>query len=145
MRLSDGSIWRMRSLGALLVLLALSLRLAVPTGYMLAGDGTLALVPCPATGAMLPSPSNAMGHGRDAHAMQTDGASHDPDRPDHSSTKEQCPFAAIAAPIIPPPPPALIARSPSAYLAPAIAAVHTGPPQLLAAPPPPSTGPPAVA
>jgi hypothetical protein len=132
-----------RHVGAIGVLLALVLRFAVPTGYMLAGDGSLAIVPCPAAGPMpatMPSADSANLVMHMDHAMH--GAmAHDRQAPaNHPNTS--CPYAALSAPILPPQPPlfeAIERLTFTEFLIPAVRHLAT---PTLAAPPPPSRGPP---
>jgi hypothetical protein len=115
--------------GLTLVALALALRLAVPSGFMVAGDGAGAatLIIC-------------TGHG----PAQWPGRAPRPD--DRSKPADHpCAFAGHATPT-PPTPLALIAPSPlAAYAAPPSARLADQRPGLgLAAPPPPAVGPPAA-
>jgi len=120
---------RWRGMGVLLVALALAVRLAAPTGWMLASSDTgPRLVICTGHGAM---------------ALDTDPAKAPTNRPDKSND-HVCVFAgAHAAPT----PLALVAAiSTPVDLAaepPVVAPTDQRPGQGLAAPPPPSHGPPA--
>jgi hypothetical protein len=120
------------------LLMALVLRLAVPAGYMLDPAGTsLALIPCPQVSIATEAA---------VHSEHEGGRHHGQPAPGEPATHSQspCPYAALAAPVLPPAPALFVpprqvveaAALPSLAAAPAIAA--------LAAPPPPSRGPPSV-
>jgi hypothetical protein len=109
------------------VLLALLLRTAIPTGYMLGTDasGSIMVEPCSGQATAMP-----MRHGANHH--------------DHGQKSEMpCPFGVLGAPAMPSAPPVVAAASvavvpaPNSFLLPT--RLLPGP----AAPPPPSTGPPA--
>lgn len=114
------------SLAALLALLALLTRLAVPAGWMPAAEG-MRLMPCPAAGPVMA-----------ASPHRHHGSKHDRKQ----GGDQSCPFAAFATAIAAPadtPPPGLPATEPTAIsVLCMIARVGAG----LAAPPPPPTGPP---
>ena len=77
------------------VLLALLLRAAIPTGYMLATDasGSVVVEPCSGQAAALP-----MRHGADHH--------------DHGQKSEMpCPFGVLGVPAMPSAPPVVVATS----------------------------------
>jgi hypothetical protein len=110
---------------------ALMLRLLVPAGWMFA-PGAPTLVLCDGAA---PAPAVHLAHGHH-HPLPHDPARH---------PQEACPYAALAAPILPPLPPLVVppagrleaasaplGRTASAAVAPA-------------APPPPATGPPVTA
>jgi hypothetical protein len=127
------------------LLLALMLRIAVPSGWMLSPDGALAIVPCPASA---PAPAAHPGH----HAMAGHGAAmthaggHDgPARHDPATHASQaCPYAALSAPMLPPEPPVAVGAESQAIPATAPARAEAPPVAALAAPPPPARGPPAL-
>lgn len=149
-----------RPLGVVGVLLALLLRFAIPTGYMLAGDGSLAIVPCPSAGAVpsLAQPVEteahpmAMVHGDHAmamahgdHAMLMEHGGRDPGPPAHDPTGHQdptCPYAAVSAPLLPPQPPTLAEVVRTEFAEPSLPVARHHAAIALAAPPPPSRGPP---
>jgi hypothetical protein len=119
-----------------LLLSALMLRLLIPAGFMLAVDahGGPALVLCGGTQA---APAASI------HKMH--GARHQiPHDPAHGH-EAPCPYAAMAAPVVPPLPPVLApapqTRPPVAQ--PALRSAWAPPPS--ASPPPPATGPPLLA
>lgn len=129
----------MRPLNFLLVLVALTVRMAIPGGFMLSTDGALALVPCPEVverAAPTPEGTHAA-HAMPGHAPR--GTS-----PDHFSPhgKNLCPFAAMSAPFTP------AGAADVENLATAHGPIATTRVQIdqstwrLAAPPPPPTGPP---
>ena len=126
MRLRLHSLWR--GGGLALVALALALRLAVPTGFMVAGDGAGAatLIICTGHG-----PAEWPGHPKPG----------DSGKP----ADRACVFAGHATPT-PPTPIALLAPAPiPAYAeAPRAHFVDQQPGRGLAAPPPPPLGPPAL-
>src|SRR5690606_24272772 len=64
-----------RSCGTWFVLLALLLRFAIPTGFMLSAEGGLAIVPCPT---VLPAPASAVEPHHEPHADHHDHASASP-------------------------------------------------------------------
>lgn len=112
------------------------LRLLVPTGFMIAADahGAPSLVLCDGVAGSEPVVRHTM------HAPHH-GAQHDPVH----RHEAPCPYAALAAPVLPPLP-ATFAPPAAALVAPAPALraasfAHRGP----AAAPPPSTGPPSTA
>jgi hypothetical protein len=119
-------------LGLAVLLLAILARIAVPSGWMPAGDGRH-LMPCPGMAMPMPAPM-AMhhapsGHHRDSAPAQSHG--------------EVCAFAAFAVPLLAPDDPwtapALILAA--SWIATGFA-VRLIPGHALAAPPPPATGPP---
>lgn len=118
------SLWTAdaRALGLLLLLLSVALRIAIPSGWMPAGDG-LHIIPCAAT--HRPEPGH---HGGSAPA---------------GSHRESCAFAAFSVPLLAAAeagtiaPFAIAAWSIAAW---PVASLVIGRP--LAAPPPPQTGPP---
>ena len=115
------------------LLLAILLRIAIPAGWMPAGDGRH-LQPCPGT-AMLAMTAMAHGAQADHHRTSDPAARHG----------EACAFAAFALPLLTPDDPWTV----PAFIV-AIAALTAGFALLpvarstLAAPPPPQTGPPFV-
>jgi len=122
-RLTIGGVWRTG--GVLLVALALAVRLATPSGWMLApGDGGPKLVIC--TGhapSMAPkAPGRHQDNGRDQHACVFAGAHAASSPPPLSAVRDE----ASVVPLDPATPPVLDQR----------------PGQGLAAPPPPSQAPP---
>jgi len=137
---------RSRAFAAMLVLLALALRFAIPAGYMLAGDGSLALVPCPSSTPRLALTHGSATGGHSEHAGRPSGrAGHHTagdERAPGATGGNYCPFSALAAPALPPAPQQLAlhdlpdrAASPE----PALRAPVTS---MLAAPPPLPRGPP---
>jgi hypothetical protein len=147
-----------RHLGLVGVLLALLLRFAIPTGYMLAGDGSLAIVPCPSAGAVPSQPAEIaahpmpMAHGDHAmamahgdHAMLMGHGGHEPGPPAHDPERQPdstCPYAAVSAPLLPPQPPVLAQPVPIGFAEPPLPVAAHRAVATLAAPPPPSRGPP---
>lgn len=131
-----------RHAGSLTVLLALLLRFAIPTGYMLAGDGSLAIVPCPGAGAvalMPPATHGDMTGMHMAHAGHRAAPIHR-DPAQHQDTF--CPSAALSAAALPPDPPLLTDRERPPFAELAVPSVRHLALPALAAPPPPSRGPP---
>jgi hypothetical protein len=137
-----------RCFGAVGILLALLLRFAIPTGYMLAGDGSFAIVPCPAAGPVAPVLSNesdSAGMPGD-HAMPMDHAMHG-SMPHHHQEPAghqdaSCPYAALSAPVLPPEPPLFQGIERLAFAEFHVPVVRSLAMPALAAPPPPSRGPP---
>lgn len=126
-----------RSLLLSLFVLALALRIAVPSGWMpvLGADGAIVLAPCPAAAPV--KPDGHEGH----HASPSDK-----DDPAHSDGNSgDCAFAPLAAGVDlwDAPQPALwrVASEPQTRLRARTAFEPRGPP----APPPPATGPPLTA
>jgi hypothetical protein len=119
-----------------LLLAAVMLRLLVPAGFMIAPDaaGVPAFVLCDGVApAVVAAPVQAM-HGMH-HAPRHDPAQH---------RQAPCPFAALAAPVLPPLPAFFVPPSPAPAarpLPPLPARAAPG----AAAPPPPPTGPPHAA
>lgn len=151
MRAGNAFRYHARAAGALLVLLALLLRFAIPSGYMLAGDGALAIMPCPSGGALpgidgsaaaaMPAmalPDMAMPDTAMSDMPMAHGPDHQPAQPE----SRDCPYGVLAAPVLPPPPPVLAPRVLLAFLEAARAALDAVAVRALAAPPPPSRGPP---
>ncbi|MBV9932188.1 MAG: hypothetical protein JO013_14760 [Alphaproteobacteria bacterium] len=116
-----------------LLFAAMLLRLLVPAGFMFASDGhgSPTLVPCDGVAAAAP-----------AHAMH--GAHHVP--PSHPAHRQQasCPYAALAAPVLPPLP-APLAAPPAVVPAPAPVAPRASVADRQESVRPPSTGPPHAA
>jgi hypothetical protein len=114
--------------GLALLLLSIALRIAVPTGWMPAGDG-VHVMPCP--GVAMPA---TMHHAPAGH--------HDDSQPAQSHG-DTCAFAAFAVPLLAPvdswTPPKLVPTT-SWVVASVIISLVAG--HALAAPPPPQTGPP---
>lgn len=119
-----------------LLLAALALRLLVPAGFMIGADagGAPALVLCDgAAAASVAAPAHAM------HGMHR-AAAHDPAH----HRQAPCPYAALAAPVLPPLP-ALFAAPAPAPAGPPLAALFAPAVPGPAAPLPPATGPPLAA
>ena len=133
--------------GALLVLLALLLRFAIPTGYMLAGDASLAIVPCPSAG-VLPGmdPEPATADQTMPMAMPGMVMPHGPHHRDHHQSDglgtQDCPYGALAAPALPPAPLVLTHVERQSYPVEPVPMLQAPVVSALAAPPPPSRGPP---
>ena len=120
--MSDSRLRLSRSpaFAALVLVLALLVRFAVPAGYMLAGDGSLAVVPCPALGLAVPgiaagqpaAPAPMVGH----HAMapmEEHGGHAAPAEPHNKQAGENCPFGVMAAALPPPAPLAELGQPPA--------------------------------
>jgi hypothetical protein len=142
-----------RHFGVAGVLLALLLRFAIPTGYMLAGDGSLAIVPCPAAGPVAPAmpPAESEGSGTHMgmdHAMPLDHAMHgsmpDQHREPARHQDTSCPYAALSAPVLPPAPLQFEAVERPSFAELHVPFVRRLALPTLAAPPPPSRGPPVL-
>ena len=123
-----------------LLLLGVLVRLAIPTGFMLAPGSTLAFVPCEATiaGASLDAPAAHAG----MHHDTSDTAAGEPERSRPHGQESGCAFTALSVPGVPPSPPQV---SLPAQVAAADLAERAAPDQvlsLIAAPPPPARGPP---
>lgn len=143
------SLKRPASLGCLLLALALLLRIAVPSGYMFAGDGSLALVPCPSQ-TMAWMPPNAASGDPHAYHHAMAASSRDPDghgskAPARKDGAADCPFSVAAAPALPPAPPSILGAPPALHIEPEQLVLFDSTSRLLAAPPPPSRGPPSLA
>lgn len=149
MRVSHASMKWLAPLGAMLLSLAILVRIAVPSGYMLAGDGSWTIVPCPAQGALPPHDALSPGGHHSGHhvtfASSDAHAHHGAESSDRRASTPSCPYGVLAAPALPPDPPFLA----STNLAPVADAVASERPvsivRKLAAPPPPSRGPPSLA
>jgi hypothetical protein len=116
-----------------LLLAAVMLRLLVPAGFMIAADttGAPALVLCDGV-----APEPAVAPTQAMHAMHH-APRHDPAH--HRAAP--CPYAALAAPVLPPLPAAFAPQAPVAAEQPPPALVARADPGA-AAPTPPATGPP---
>ncbi|MDB5683293.1 MAG: hypothetical protein JWM75_991 [Sphingomonas bacterium] len=125
-------ILRHRLLGGLIIALALMMKLAIPTGYMVASDhGRLAIVLCSGFGpATLAPPAHSMaGH-------------HDKKQEEHGKPEMPCAFAGLGAHALSAADPILLATAIRFILA---AAFQAAPGVALARPPflrPPPRGPP---
>lgn len=117
------------------LLIALLLRVSIPTGMMLvAGEGGPRIVPCPSALTAL-APAAAAHHG-----------SHQQPQHEHKSQEPApCPFGVLLFPALPPAPPVLALRllepAPLPALPPSGAAPARGPAHLR----PPARGPPVLA
>lgn len=109
-----------------LLLAGLLLRILVPAGFMVSGQG---LVPCDGFGPAAAAPAHHGGR----------PAKHDPAR--HADGP--CPYAALAAPAVPPAPPAFEPGEHAALPPPTPQSRRVVAFVSPAAPPPPATGPPA--
>lgn len=126
---------------SLLVLLALLLRFALPTGFMISAEDGLAVVPCPSVLPVLAQASqdHDVAQGRHAHAGHQHHAP-EPAEPAHDD--RPCPYGVLVVPgMAPAEAPSMLEREPglaeAPVLAPSAAVVRP-----LATPPPPSRGPP---
>lgn len=108
------------------------LRMLIPAGYMIGADarGTPALVLCDGTAGPLAASKPAMHHNR--HGPPHEPAQH---------REAPCPYAAIAAPVLPPLPPAFAPPPPAPAPAPVPAHIARES-RAVAAQLPPATGPP---
>jgi hypothetical protein len=139
-----------RYFGVAGVLLALLLRFAIPTGYMLAGDGSLAIVPCPSAGPVASAMPSAESDGSGTHigmdhmdhAMHGSMPDQHRDPAQHQDTS--CPYAALSAPVLPPAPFQFEAIERPSFAELHVAFVRSLALPTLAAPPPPSRGPPVL-
>jgi len=131
-----------REFGLVALLLALAMRLLVPTGFMWdpAAGGAARLVPC---SGMAPMPSTPVAH--DMHGMAMAGPSHEKGHEGGDASNRECAFSALggaldlADPFVAPATPLLAATALPSLIVRAIT-----PGRGLAAPPPPSRGPPAT-
>jgi hypothetical protein len=131
--------WR---LGLAALLLALAMRLLVPTGFMWeAGtSGGAQLVPC---SGMAPSSGDPSMHGM--HHMAMAGPSHEKGSESGDNSSRECAFAGLGGPLDLANPFVAPATLPLAAVAlPVFVAQTLTPGRGLAAPPPPSRGPPAT-
>ncbi|MDO6413720.1 hypothetical protein Q4F19_04930 [Sphingomonas sp. BIUV-7] len=126
-------------IGVVALLLALAMRLLVPTGFMwdTAANGGAQLVPC---SGMAPAPAaHAM------HHMAMPGQPHERGHDGGDTSNRECAFAGLAGaldladPVVAPAAPLLVAA-----VLPILWARAATPGRGLAAPPPPSRGPPAT-
>jgi hypothetical protein len=140
MRQSRSDRWT-RQGGLVAVLLALAMRLLVPTGFMweTAAHGSGArLVPC---SGMTPAPVEPGAHGM--HHMAMAGSSHEKGHEGSNTSSRECAFSALggaldlADPLVAPAAPLLAVAFLPTFIAQALT-----PGRGLAAPPPPSRGPP---
>ncbi|WP_293967518.1 hypothetical protein [Sphingomonas sp.] len=130
--------WR---LGLAALLLALAMRLLVPTGFMweAGSHGGAQLVPC---SGMAPMPAAPAAHGMH-HMAMADMGSHGRDHDGGDSSNRECAFAGLAGALDLAEPLAEPAAPFFATVAlPILVARAVSPGRGLAAPPPPSRGPP---
>jgi hypothetical protein len=126
--------------GIVALLLALAMRLLVPTGFMWepVADGGARLVPCTGMAPDMPS-AHAM------HHMAMAGSSHEKSGDSNDTASHECAFSGLGGPLdLADPFVAPAAISFVAVALPALVAQAVSPGRGLAAPPPPSRGPPAT-
>ncbi|QJU57585.1 hypothetical protein HL653_07105 [Sphingomonas sp. AP4-R1] len=133
--------WR---LGLAALLLALAMRLLVPTGFMwdAGADGSPQLVPC---SGMAPVPAAPSGHAASSmhHMAMAGNDHHQRDHQSGDNNSRECAFAGLGGPLDLADPFVAPAALPLLTVAlPVLAAQTLLPGRGLAAPPPPSRGPP---